>query len=156
MSKCEGEALLRDIVEHPEDDTPRLVYADWLQDHGDEARAELIRIQCRRALLPEGNSESARLAKREKALLKEHGSKWCDTHLGMVGELRRGFIEHVTTWPHMFVEAGAELVERFPVRSLRLRVDAEDAVGVEGIAGQLQPLQRAQRRLRQRLHAGEM
>ena len=26
------DALLADILEHPDDDTPRLVYADWLDD----------------------------------------------------------------------------------------------------------------------------
>lgn len=28
-------AFLQDIKEHPEDDTPRLILADWLQDYGD-------------------------------------------------------------------------------------------------------------------------
>lgn len=39
----EGAALLRAILMHPAEDTPRLVYADWLQERGDEARAEFIR-----------------------------------------------------------------------------------------------------------------
>jgi uncharacterized protein (TIGR02996 family) len=44
----DGAALLRAIREHPDEDTPRLVYADWLDERGGEsngARAELIRIQ---------------------------------------------------------------------------------------------------------------
>jgi uncharacterized protein (TIGR02996 family) len=32
-------AFLEDIKEHPDDDTPRLVLADWLEDHGDPDRA---------------------------------------------------------------------------------------------------------------------
>ena len=28
------------------DDAPRLIYADWLSENGDEARAEFIRVQC--------------------------------------------------------------------------------------------------------------
>lgn len=36
-------ALLRAILMHPAEDTPRLVFADWLQEHGDEARAGFIR-----------------------------------------------------------------------------------------------------------------
>src|SRR5262249_2329375 len=36
-------AFLRDIRESAEDDTPRLVYADWLEEHGDADRAEFIR-----------------------------------------------------------------------------------------------------------------
>ena len=74
MSKSEGEALLLDIIEHPDDDTPRLVYADWLDEHGDPNRAEFIRVQCRLAALPAGSSEATKLARREKTLLKEHGA----------------------------------------------------------------------------------
>src|SRR5262249_28449408 len=40
------EGFLRDIVAHPEDSAPRLIYADWLEENGDAARAELIRVQC--------------------------------------------------------------------------------------------------------------
>ncbi|MGL4551625.1 MAG: TIGR02996 domain-containing protein, partial [Gemmataceae bacterium] len=32
MSDLDG--LLDDIREHPDDDTPRLVCADWFDDHG--------------------------------------------------------------------------------------------------------------------------
>jgi uncharacterized protein (TIGR02996 family) len=32
-----------------DEDTPRLAYADWLDDHGDPVRAEWIRVQCRLA-----------------------------------------------------------------------------------------------------------
>jgi uncharacterized protein (TIGR02996 family) len=41
-------ALLRTIMEHPDDDAARLVYADWLEERGDAnnvTRAELIRRQ---------------------------------------------------------------------------------------------------------------
>lgn len=42
-----GDRLLADILAHPDDDTPRLIYADWLDEHGDDPeRAELIRLQC--------------------------------------------------------------------------------------------------------------
>ncbi len=41
----EREALLRAVCENPDEDTPRLVFADWLQENGDEARAEFIRVQ---------------------------------------------------------------------------------------------------------------
>ena len=38
-------AFLRAIKDNPDDDTPRLVYADWLEEHGEPERAELIRVQ---------------------------------------------------------------------------------------------------------------
>lgn len=42
----EGDILLADILDHPEDDTPRLVYADWLEiERGEKDRAKFIRAQ---------------------------------------------------------------------------------------------------------------
>ena len=41
------------IIAHPDDDTPRLIFADWLEEKGDSARAEFIRVQIDRARLPE-------------------------------------------------------------------------------------------------------
>jgi uncharacterized protein (TIGR02996 family) len=38
-----GEALLADVMAHPDDVAPRLVYADWLEDHGDVELAAFIR-----------------------------------------------------------------------------------------------------------------
>ena len=49
------EAFLRDIAEHPAEDAPRLIYADWLEEQDDErclARARFIRIQIERSELP--------------------------------------------------------------------------------------------------------
>lgn len=39
------EGLLRKVLEDPADDMPRLVLADWLEEHGEEERAEFIRVQ---------------------------------------------------------------------------------------------------------------
>ena len=46
------EAFLRAIFDAPDDDTPRLVYADFLEENGDAQRARLIRVQCEIAQLP--------------------------------------------------------------------------------------------------------
>jgi uncharacterized protein (TIGR02996 family) len=40
-------ALLRAVFENPDDDAPRLAYADRLEQHGDAARAEFIRLNHR-------------------------------------------------------------------------------------------------------------
>ena len=45
-SVTERDAFLAEIIAHPEDDTPRLIFADWLEEHGEEERAEFIRVQC--------------------------------------------------------------------------------------------------------------
>lgn len=44
------EAFLRAIFDNPEDDTARLVYADFLQENGEEDRAQFIRVQCELAV----------------------------------------------------------------------------------------------------------
>ena len=40
------QAFLNALKANPADDTTRLVYADWLDEHGDPLRAEFIRVQC--------------------------------------------------------------------------------------------------------------
>ncbi len=42
-------SFLQAILDEPLDDTPRLIFADWLQDQADSilaARGELMRVQC--------------------------------------------------------------------------------------------------------------
>jgi uncharacterized protein (TIGR02996 family) len=41
----EDTAFLRAIVANTKDDAARLVYADWLEEHGDP-RAEFLRVDC--------------------------------------------------------------------------------------------------------------
>lgn len=47
------EALYRAVLASPDEDMPRLMYADCVQERGDEARAKFIRAQC--ALARTGN-----------------------------------------------------------------------------------------------------
>ena len=42
----DGDALFSAILAEPDADMPRLMYADWLDEHGQPERAEFIRIQC--------------------------------------------------------------------------------------------------------------
>src|SRR5262245_23483911 len=92
-------AFLADICEHPDEDAPRLVYADWLDDHGQPDRAEFIRVQCERARLPEGDDRRGGLAAREERLLLGHEAAW---RAGLPaldgvtwGDFGRGFVEAV-------------------------------------------------------------
>jgi uncharacterized protein (TIGR02996 family) len=69
------QAFLRSIFETPDDDAPRLVFADWLDDHGDADRADFIRTQCRLAKQVVPDVED-RL--RCEDLLDEHEHEWLD------------------------------------------------------------------------------
>ena len=48
----EEEAFLATIRDRPDDDGPRLIYADYLDEQGD-CRGDFIRIQCALAKLGE-------------------------------------------------------------------------------------------------------
>ena len=50
----ERDQLWRAVLAAPDDDAPRLAFADWLEDHGDAARADFVRTQI--ALEPSRNS----------------------------------------------------------------------------------------------------
>jgi uncharacterized protein (TIGR02996 family) len=126
-------ALFSTILEHPDDDAPRLVYADALQSSGkeeDAARGELITIQCELAengwdadrlfldwagdervdeeLLDSGRF--AKLRRREADILREHGIKWVDRGtpaLKPIECFRRGFVEH------LYINASEKLSDVF-------------------------------------------
>ncbi|MBX9582464.1 MAG: TIGR02996 domain-containing protein [Gemmataceae bacterium] len=78
---CDRAALLRTVIAHPDDDTPRLVYADWLDDHGEADRAELIRVQCELARAP-ARARRRVLRGWEAELLEAHGGGWAAPALG--------------------------------------------------------------------------
>ena len=48
----DGAALLKQILANPHDDVVRLVYADYLEEHGERERAEFIRVQIEYASNP--------------------------------------------------------------------------------------------------------
>jgi uncharacterized protein (TIGR02996 family) len=67
----EETAFLRAIQERPDDDTTRLVYADWLEEHGGEAglaKAKFIRTDCELAGLPDQDERREGLQARLRQL----------------------------------------------------------------------------------------
>lgn len=71
-------ALLRTIREYPDADLPRLVYADWLEEHGDADRAEFIRLQIERHARAAGDPAARGIGPREYQLLLAHEREWKD------------------------------------------------------------------------------
>jgi uncharacterized protein (TIGR02996 family) len=88
-------ALLAAIWEHPHEDTPRLMYADWLEENGQPERGEFIRVQCELAQLDEWDEEKRpTLEKREKKLWKRFEKAWRAKLRGALrgAPFHRGFI----------------------------------------------------------------
>src|SRR5262249_4725627 len=71
-------AFLADIRADPDDDAPRLIYADWLHEHGDADRAEFIRLQCELARLGAADPRRPALEQREGELLEAHRLRWTE------------------------------------------------------------------------------
>jgi uncharacterized protein (TIGR02996 family) len=66
-------ALEAAVVGAPSSIPARLVYADWLVEHGDAARGEFIQIQC--ASPSADRATRIRLEDRARFLLAEHGER---------------------------------------------------------------------------------
>lgn len=114
--------FLHAIRETPDDDAPRLIYADWLDDHDQPERAEFIRLQCRLAGLDEYAPERPALLRREYELFADHGADWAARLAGRVlsWRFRRGFIERVKATVPQFLQAADWLLDFAPVRELSL------------------------------------
>src|SRR5438552_3203827 len=71
----DSEGFLRAIAEDPEDDVPRLVFADWLEERGD-SRGEFMRLQVHLARFSESDRRRVGLEARERELLDRHAVDW--------------------------------------------------------------------------------
>jgi uncharacterized protein (TIGR02996 family) len=73
MSVTPGhEPFLRAICDAPDDDAPRLVFADWLDENGDPDRAEFIRKHVQLAR----NPDVVNIERRCEELFGANGRKW--------------------------------------------------------------------------------
>jgi len=100
-------AFLRDIKANPNDNTPRLILADWLEEHGDAVRAargEFLRLQC----LPAQPSNQ----ERQTELLRRFEPAW----LGPLAPLthsrswHRGLL-HLEIPASVLLDGSSELVQ---------------------------------------------
>ncbi|MBN9118642.1 MAG: TIGR02996 domain-containing protein [Planctomycetes bacterium] len=139
-------ALFAAICAHPEEDTPRLAYADWLDEHGgpdQHAQAAFVRTQIERYRMPPDDADAdaveRRLAleDREWQLRRDpdHNGWRPWAHLPGISEsfrflagrsdgFVRGFRGFAFGAPDALVTAGARLFDVHPVHGLF--ADAED------------------------------
>jgi uncharacterized protein (TIGR02996 family) len=123
-------ALLRGILDNPEDDSPRLVYADWLEEHGDQdgrERAEFIRLQCALASLALDAPGRDALVDREAELLARHRATWLAPFpawvRGLKGEqcrFQRGFLAHLKLTGSQLLRQAGSVFRRTPLLSVCL------------------------------------
>ncbi|MGL4550819.1 MAG: TIGR02996 domain-containing protein [Gemmataceae bacterium] len=136
----DGEALFRAILDDPDDDLPRLAYADWLEEGGEQPRAQLIRLMCEAArLAPSRDPADRRRCEAATAeycaLLTKHEARWLAELPGLEGmewgagektRFLRGFAHAVTAPDAAALAAGGDqALAASPVEWLRIdrRVD---------------------------------
>ncbi len=114
-------AFLADICEHPDDEAPRLVYADWLDEHGQAERAEFIRVECELEHTEEYSPRWRQLSARQLALIRAHKKEWVKPLKGWTysTHFRRGFVETVMVNEKRFTTRAAELFRLTPVRTVQ-------------------------------------
>jgi uncharacterized protein (TIGR02996 family) len=83
----EQEVFLERIRQDPKDDTVRLVYADWLDEHGEPDRAKFIRFQIERSKVPpetkpEDDTTLGLLYDARDLLDTEEGHTWWPDYVG--------------------------------------------------------------------------
>lgn len=138
MFPADEHPFLAAIAARPEDDEPRLVYADYLDETGslrDAARAELIRIQIALHRMPPDDARRIPLAEREIELLEKHRPAWTAplARLGARFQFRRGLPDSFSLEASTFLSRGEELFDNTPVgtgRSFVKRVRLTDAARV--------------------------
>jgi uncharacterized protein (TIGR02996 family) len=131
----DADALLAAVLADPDADLPRLVYADWLDEHGEPERAEFIRVQIELARTPPRdvgpwNTRLVDLRARQQTLWAVHGEKWLaplrapgaplDGLTASHGAFRRGFVEVVWMPTRRFLREADRLFRLVPVRELRV------------------------------------
>jgi uncharacterized protein (TIGR02996 family) len=136
------DALLAAVAADPDADAPRLVFADYLDEHGDPDRAEFIRVQCELAALrPDPRTTPERderprfwsLLARSDELEERHRRDWLGPVVGEFSvTFRRGFPGYVETTSAEFVARGAELFALAPTIDdvLFRSIEGEDADAV--------------------------
>lgn len=109
--------FIQTIIASPDDDAPRLVYADWLEEQGDP-RGEFIRIQCELAKMPEDDPRRWDLELRQGRLLRWYGWQWWYMPFDPTSvrpSFYRGFVEEITVSILPFLLGPADFFHLYPL-----------------------------------------
>jgi uncharacterized protein (TIGR02996 family) len=101
---------LQAVLDRPEDDAPRLVYADWLEETRQPvhvARAQLIRVQIALERLPETAPEWPQLAVRERKLLRRYWKTWQRPSRECKQQYERKYPAGLRGWRRKVVQIGS-------------------------------------------------
>ncbi len=145
------EQFFQAVLDDPEDNTLRLIYADWLEECGDP-RGELIRVQVELEQTPHADLHWRTLKNRETELLNEYLTEWLGPSARRVWKgfrdaqyqpffagrggcrLHRGFRETARMRAKTFLEHADEIFETLPLRELHLFLNSDTPNAFEELA----------------------
>ena len=119
-------AFLDAICAQPDDDTARLVYADYLTENGQPDRGEFIRAEIELANTPPTTEADERrrrvLLDRRAALLKRHGAVWLAPFLPFAKESAfvRGFVQSVEVPANTFLQQAEKWFALTPLTRVKI------------------------------------
>jgi uncharacterized protein (TIGR02996 family) len=122
----DDQGLFQAILDNPDDDSLRLIYADYLDEHGEPQRADFIRVQIELAHLPANDPRWGGLETKERALLTEHDRTWVKPMRQLLPAMmkswvfRRGFVEEFTVEARGLVLQAENLFRLAPLRALQV------------------------------------
>ena len=134
-----ADAFLETIRENPDDDGPRLVYADWLEERGDP-RSEFIRVQCELSRVEQDGDvpDLQGLQQREEDLLNAHRKEWLgplakfEKEHSLTAVFHRGFVERINVDTDLLVGEFETIDQALP--ALRSAVLYNVVDNIEGLA----------------------
>ena len=122
-------ALRAAIAANPEDDAPRLAYADWLAQQKNP-RGEFIRIQVELARMATDDPAYQKRSARAQSLLKKHRRTWRDEYPKWARsdypDFQRGFPDEISCTLGDWLRGATALLQRLPVRRVNLRATAKN------------------------------
>lgn len=140
--ETEDAALWRAVVADPHDDAPRLIFADWLEEHGHGNRAEFIRVQCRLATLDDDAPARSPLERRERQLWQKHRVAWRAPLPGRLREFpfHRGFVYPRNFSGRQFLGLPDQALVHAPLWDVALTARGSGSLGALGGTDRLERL----------------
>ena len=120
----EEQSFLRDVLDRPDEDAPRLAYSAWWDRQGNP-RGEFVRLQLELAELrakSPSDPDLVRYATESAEMIQKHGADWAAavSPPAIHAVFHRGFVEGVILTARQFLDRAPDLFKLAPIRHLDL------------------------------------
>src|SRR5262245_53579877 len=126
---ADEQALQAAVIAHPDEDTPRLMFADWLQENGQADHAEFIRAQIEALRLPAADPRAKGLRGRVAKLANKYRKQWAKGSGALRTAFVRGFVEGAEFDDlGAFCDRAEKVFAKYPLRVVYARSVFEESL----------------------------